>query len=100
MSRLWFQKAFLNSVKTAGRAKGIGSRAFAKFPVTHRLRRRLAVASTAREVSPLRADMQRLGRAGPLLARAGPTTIGRCRVGSVPPAGRIRANEFRVTAGC
>jgi hypothetical protein len=38
-------KGFLNSVKTAGRAKGIGSQAFAKFPVTHRLRRRLAVVS-------------------------------------------------------
>ena len=29
MSRLWSQKAFLNSVKTAGASKGPGSQAFA-----------------------------------------------------------------------
>ena len=31
MSRLWSQKAFLNTVKTAGRAKGIGSQAFVRI---------------------------------------------------------------------
>jgi hypothetical protein len=70
MSRLWFQKAFVNSVKTAGRAKGIGSQAFAKFPVTHRLRRRrrrLAVVSCQQEAQSQRGGgLLSLGQLAPI----------------------------------
>jgi hypothetical protein len=67
MSRLWSQKAFLNSVKTAGRAKGIGSQAFAKFPVTHRLRRRLAVVSCQQEAQSQRGGgLLSLGQLAPI----------------------------------
>ena len=67
MSRLWFQEAFLNSVKTAGRAKGIGSQAFAKFPVTHRPRRRLTVVSCQQEAQSQRGGgLLSLGQLAPI----------------------------------
>jgi hypothetical protein len=82
MSRLWSQKAFLNSAKTAGRAKGIGSQAFAKFPATHRLRRRLAVVSSQQE-----AHSQRGGVVGSARANKGPALVAGClRVMGTLPA--------------
>jgi hypothetical protein len=83
MSRLWSQKAFLNSVKTAGRAKGIGSQAFAKFLVTHRLRRRLAVVSCQQEAQSQRGGgLLSLGQLAP-----GPAVVAGClRVMGTLPA--------------
>jgi hypothetical protein len=67
MPRLWSQKAFLNRCQTAGRAKGIGSQAFAKFPATHRLRRRLAVVSCQREAQSQRSGgLLSLGELAPI----------------------------------